>query len=67
MRIEWKDTEDMENVGQFIVYADNEIEGALLRRFTNQGQKGGWKFWLHGSCYNMRQVTSFNFGFIKEK
>ena len=64
MRIEWKDNEDIEDVGQFIVYAEDEMERAILRRFVNH--RKGWKFWLHGSntkC-DLSGVSSFNFGWI---
>ncbi len=69
MRIEWHDTEDVDNMGQFVVYAENEVERGLLRRFVNKEHKSGWKFWVHGSCYScdLSGVTSFNFGFVKDK
>uniref|UniRef100_A0A6M3J393 Uncharacterized protein n=1 Tax=viral metagenome TaxID=1070528 RepID=A0A6M3J393_9ZZZZ len=44
MRIEWHDTEDIENVGQFIVHAENEIERGVLRRFVHKACTKGWKF-----------------------
>ena len=68
MRVEWKDTEDIENAGQFIIYAESKIEGAILRRFIEKNTLKGWKFWIHGSCYScdLRRHTSFNFGFRKE-
>ena len=69
MRIEWHDAEDVDNIGQFVVYAENEIERGLLRRFANKARTKGWRFWLHGSCYScdLGGVTSFNFGCIKDK
>jgi len=69
MRIEWKDTHDVDGAGQFVVFAENEVERGLLRRFTNQNRKKGWKFWMHGSGYScdLHGVTNFNFGFVKEE
>ena len=72
MRIEWHDTQDIDNIGQFVVYAENEIERGLLRRFVNKTRRKGWRFLVHGSCYSHDShdfcgVTSFNFGCVEDK
>ena len=69
MKIEWQDTQGVDSMGQFIVFAENVVERGLLRRFVNLAYKKGWKFWLHGSDHNcdLGGVTSFNFGCIKDK
>ena len=68
MRVEWKDTDDLENIGQFIIYAESGIESAIIRRFYEQGRKKHYKFWIHGLTYScdLSRPTSFNFGHIKE-
>lgn len=68
MRIEWHDTEDLDNSGQFVVFAENELERALLRRFAAQTYDKNWEFRMHGSCYScdLQGTTSFNFGFSKK-
>jgi hypothetical protein len=67
MIIKWVDTDDIENAGQFVVRAENDIERAILRRFVRMGEKG-YKFRLHsygGLCENFGWDT-FNFGFAKD-
>jgi len=58
-------------VPQFVVYADDETERAILGAFTNykQNSKQPVQFWLHGSTYScdVSGVTSFNFGYIYEQ
>lgn len=48
--------------GQFVVYADNEEERAILKTFLS-APKNKYKFWLHGYGGRMGMTYEhFNFG-----
>jgi len=55
--------------GQFVVYAENEEEQAILNNFIffPDYAKDEWIFWKHGSTHDSGRITSFNFGYIKKK
>lgn len=54
--------------GQFVVFAESELERTVLHNFLSAKQEG-WQFWLHGSVLNcdLNGITSFNFGWVKPK
>ena len=65
MRIEYKKSTGSP-FGQFIVFAENELERIILHNFL-MADKNTWKFWLHGGTYScdLDDYTSFNFGYVK--
>ena len=69
MRIEWHDTDDITNMGQFVIYAETEMDSAIIRRFVAMNQNEQYLFRLHGWCHSvdLGRHTSFNFGFSKKK
>lgn len=64
MRVEIAD-QTSHPVPQFIIYAENEADFAILRSFVNYPQmsRRPVQFRMHGSCYSNSRVTSFNFGY----
>ena len=64
MKVEWRDTDDPEKGGNFIIWAESAIEGAILRRFSIAAQSN--RMWLHGSVYSfdLGYTTSINLGLL---
>ena len=63
MRIEYHEATGCP-FGQFVVYAESEVDGAIIKAFFG-GQQFGWKFCHHGTTYGDGQTRSFNFGWQK--
>lgn len=60
MRIEYREATGCAH-GQFVVYAQDETESAILRAFLG-APPDKWEFCHHGSTYSDSRVQSFNFG-----
>ena len=52
---------------QFVVYAESQQDGLILKMFLSAENDKKTIFWKHGTCYssNVSGYTSFNFGYRK--
>lgn len=52
--------------GQFVVYAENEQDCAMLEIFLQGAGDRNYRFWRHGETYYNGHIRGFNFGWVKK-
>lgn len=68
MRVQFAESTG-DHLGQFVIYAESEMERAILKNFLKGGEAHKMQFCIHGMTYEGYKpgISSFNFGWRKKE